>query len=180
MGSSVPGRCPAGLVAAIRDITRQRASWQQTEQQVAAALRQHLPGSDILTPEQRAGHPDRYQAHLLHTEPDGSFSILGLVWRPGQATPVHDHVCWGALGVLQGEEHEDLFTLRDNDTALEVVGTNRNRAGDVVSFTPPGDIHQVSNRGDVVAISLHVYGADISRLSTSVRRIYDLPVLQHA
>jgi 3-mercaptopropionate dioxygenase len=28
-----------------------------------------------------------------------------------------------------------------------------------------------------VAISLHVYGADITRLGSSVRRTYDLPVL---
>jgi hypothetical protein len=27
-----------------------------------------------------------------------------------------------------------------------------------------------------VAISLHVYGADITRLGSSVRRVYDLPV----
>ena len=44
-------------------------------------------------------------------------------------------------------------------------------------FAPPGDIHRVRNCGDGVAISLHVYGADITRLGSSVRRIYDLPVL---
>jgi len=27
-----------------------------------------------------------------------------------------------------------------------------------------------------VAVSLHVYGADISRLGSSVRRVYELPV----
>jgi hypothetical protein len=28
-----------------------------------------------------------------------------------------------------------------------------------------------------VTVSLHVYGADISRLGSSVRRVYDLPVV---
>jgi predicted metal-dependent enzyme (double-stranded beta helix superfamily) len=46
-----------------------------------------------------------------------------------------------------------------------------------VSFTPPGDIHRVRNSGDVPAVSLHVYGADLSRLGSSVRRVYGLPVL---
>jgi hypothetical protein len=34
----------------------------------------------------------------------------------------------------------------------------------------------VRNRGTGIAISLHVYGADIARLGSSVRRTYDLPV----
>jgi predicted metal-dependent enzyme (double-stranded beta helix superfamily) len=38
---------------------------------------------------------------------------------------------------------------------------------------PPDDIHQVHNTGDTVAITLHVYGADLSQ-GTSVRRTYQL------
>ena len=80
------------------------------------------------------------------------------------------------IGVLQGAEYEELFALREGGTVLEEVGTNAGAPGDVSGFTPPGDIHRVRNRGAEVAISLHVYGADISRLGSSVRRIYDLPV----
>jgi len=35
----------------------------------------------------------------------------------------------------------------------------------------------VRNAGEQTAISLHIYGTDISRLDSSVRRIYDLPVV---
>jgi len=49
--------------------------------------------------------------------------------------------------------------------------------GSVSGFAPPGDIHRVRNTGDGVAISMHVYGADISRLGISIRREYTLPVL---
>ena len=101
---------------------------------------------------------------------------MGLVWRPGQITPIHDHVTWCVIGVLQGAEYEELFALREGGTVLEEVGTNAGAPGDVSGFAPPGDIHRVRNRGTAVAISLHVYGADISRLGSSVRRIYDLPV----
>ena len=37
---------------------------------------------------------------------DGSFSIVGLVWRPGQITRIHDHVTWCTFAVIQGVEHE--------------------------------------------------------------------------
>ncbi|HUY50531.1 MAG TPA: hypothetical protein VMV92_33290 [Streptosporangiaceae bacterium] len=46
----------------------------------------------------------------------------------------------------------------------------------MTGFAPPWDIHRVRDRGAGVVLSLHVYGADISRLGSSVRRIYDLPV----
>jgi predicted metal-dependent enzyme (double-stranded beta helix superfamily) len=50
--------------------------------------------------------------------------------------------------------------------------------GDVSGFAPPGDIHRVRNSGDSEAISIHVYGTDLSRLGSSSRRFYDLPVVR--
>jgi predicted metal-dependent enzyme (double-stranded beta helix superfamily) len=173
-------RCPAPLLAAVRAATSRHADWEQTAALVAGQLRAHLPAPSVLTGAEREGSPDGYVCHTLHTEPDGSFSVCALVWRPGQATPVHDHVAWCVVGVLQGAEYEELFTLRDGGTALEETGRRVNLRGDVSGFAPPGDIHRVTNHGDGVAISLHVYGADISRLGTSVRRSYDLPVLSPA
>jgi 3-mercaptopropionate dioxygenase len=135
---------------------------------VAEQLRKHLPGPDILTPAQRAGDPQHYCSHLLHVEADGSFSIVALVWLPGQATRIHDHISWCVFGVIQGIEHEELF-----DERLNPLGANNNHPGDVSGFAPPGDIHRVRNVGDTTAISLHVYGADLSHAGTSVRRYYD-------
>jgi 3-mercaptopropionate dioxygenase len=110
----------------------------------------------------------------VHAEPDGSFSVAVMVWRPGQATPVHDHLTWCVTGVLQGAEYEEIFALRRD--RLEVVARNQNRVGTVSGFAPPGDIHQVRNSGAGVAVSMHVYGTDITRVGSSVRRVYDLPV----
>ena len=169
-------RCPADLLAALRRAVRQRTDWDQTSRRVARALGRHLPGPEILSAAERDGDPAGYQSRLMHAEPDGSFSVVALVWRPGQTTPIHDHVTWCVIGVLQGAEYEELFALREGGTVLEDVGTNAGAPGDVSGFAPPGDIHRVRNRGTDVAISLHVYGADISRLGSSVRRVYDLPV----
>jgi 3-mercaptopropionate dioxygenase len=170
----VAGTCPVFLTAAIRRAVRAHGSWQDTADHVAAALSRHLPGPDLLTPAQLAGDPAGYQTHLVHAEPDGSFSIAVMVWLPGQVTPVHDHLSWCVTAVLQGAEHEEIFAVRDG--YLEVVARNRNPVGTVSGFAPPGDVHRVRNAGSGVAVSMHVYGTDITRVGSSIRREYNLPV----
>jgi len=110
----------------------------------------------VLTAAQRLGSPDGYRSHTLHVEPDGSFSIVALVWRPGQITRIHDHVTWCAL-----------------DADLNMVRQSDNQIGDVSGFAPPGDIHRVHNTSETTAISIHVYGTDITRIDPSARRCYD-------
>jgi len=170
------GQDLGNLISAVRGATRAGASWAETADLVADVLWLHMPGPEILTAEQRYGDPAAYRCHLLHAEPDGLFSVVALVWRPGQATPIHDHVTWCVFGVIQGAEHEERYTLRD-DGWLELAGTAVNATGDVAGLAPPGDIHRVRNAGTETAISLHIYGTDISRLGSSVRRVYDLPVV---
>src|ERR687890_1711829 len=156
------------LVDGIRAAVERHADWAETAQLVADELRLHLPTPDVLTAEQRLGSPDEYQGHTLYVEPDGSFSIVGLVWRPGQLTRIHDHVTWCTFAVIQGVEHEELF-----DADLNLVGESDNYTGDVSGFAPPGDIHRVRNIGDETAISIHVYGTDVTRVGSSARRYYD-------
>ncbi|WP_229375199.1 cysteine dioxygenase family protein [Streptomyces spirodelae] len=149
---------------------------------VGEKLAPHLGADDLLTGAQCEPDPERYRQHVLHAESDGSFSVVALVWLPGQGTSVHDHVSWCVTGVHQGEEHERRYRLLPADAATggsaRLVATEDvvNPAGAVCGFAPPGDIHRVWNGCDSVAVSLHIYGADISRLGSSVRRVYDLPV----
>jgi predicted metal-dependent enzyme (double-stranded beta helix superfamily) len=163
-------------VHAVRGAVRQGGDWELTAGRVKEQLRRHLPGPDILTDAQRQGDPAGYLSHVLHVEPDGSFSIVAMVWLPGQVTPIHDHVTWCVFGVLDGVEYEELFTLADNGRSLVRVGGAENTTGQVNGFAPPGDIHRVRNVGTGVTISMHVYGADISRLGCSIRREYELPI----
>jgi 3-mercaptopropionate dioxygenase len=158
----------APLVAGIRTAVERHADGAETAQLVAEALRRHLPSPDVLTAEQRLGSPDDYCSYPLYAEPDASFSIVGLVWRPGQLTRIHDHVTWCAFAVIQGVEQEELF-----DADLNLVGRSVNHVGDVSGFAPPGDIHRVHNTSDETAISIHVYGTDVTRIGTSARRYYD-------
>ena len=171
---SVTGTCPEFLTGAVRRAVHSGGSWQETADRVAAALRGRLPGPGLLSPRQLVGDPSGYQTHLIHAEPDGSFSIVVMVWLPGQRTPVHDHLSWCVTAVLQGTEYEEVYAVRGDH--LEVIARNANPVGTVSGFAPPGDVHLVRNIGDTVAVSMHVYGTDIARVGSSVRRVYDLPV----
>jgi 3-mercaptopropionate dioxygenase len=164
------------LAAAVRAVVGKHAGWRETAPLVASELERELPSPSILRPEQRAGDAEHYRSHVLHAEPDGSFSIVALVWRPGQVTPIHDHVTWCVFGVIQGMEYEELFELDEQRGCLVEAGNAVNLTGEVSGFAPPGDIHRVRNAGERTAISIHIYGTDVQRIGSSVRRCYDLPV----
>jgi predicted metal-dependent enzyme (double-stranded beta helix superfamily) len=150
---------PAGIDAATR---------------AAECLVANLPTVEILAPAERLGDPTAYQQRVLFVDQELSFSLVALVWRPGQRTAIHDHRCWGAVAVLQGVEHETLYrpSSEGTDAGLRPGRQTDYPAGDVSAFAPPGDIHRVDNPGPGTAISLHVYGADISVLGSSIRRTY--------
>jgi predicted metal-dependent enzyme (double-stranded beta helix superfamily) len=155
---------PAPLIESVRRAVKSGSG----PDLVAAALRLNLPSTGILSADQLRGDPSGYQTHLIHAE--AAFSIAAMVWLPGQRTPVHDHVSWCVTAVLQGTEYEEIF-----DASLRVVARNLNPVGTVSGFAPPGDIHRVTNSGTGVAVSMHVYGVDLTRRGSSIRREYTLP-----
>jgi predicted metal-dependent enzyme (double-stranded beta helix superfamily) len=161
------------LVLQLREVMGEPGDPHRTAVRVADVLRSARPTPAILTAEERSGDPAGYIGHLLHAE--AAFSITAVVWRPDQGTEIHDHIAWCAFVVLQGVEYETLYL--DHGDHLTEIGRNANGAGVVSAFAPPGDIHRVHNTGTTTAISLHVYGADLSAVkNSSVRRIYRLPV----
>jgi predicted metal-dependent enzyme (double-stranded beta helix superfamily) len=163
------------LAADLDHAVRRGAEPAQTSCAVASVLRPYLSHPDLLTPEQCEGDPSDYRQHLLHVADDGAFSLVSLVWLPGQVTAVHDHVCWCVVGVHRGEEEEHRYRLEDG--RLRTTERLVNAPGEVSVALPPGDIHRVRNAGDQRAISLHVYGADLRVRGTSIRRCYDQPVV---
>jgi predicted metal-dependent enzyme (double-stranded beta helix superfamily) len=139
---------------------------------IARRLQPLLAQDGWLAPEHRAPGADRYRQHLLHVSSCRRLSVVALVWRPGQRTPIHDHVAWCVVGVYRGLERETRYRLVDG--ALERTTTIEAGPGHVEVLLPPAEnIHSVQAGGDELTISIHVYGADIERLGSSVYRIYD-------
>ncbi len=152
-----------GLVAAIRD-----------------RLGELLREPDVLPARACVGSADRYTQHVLHVAPDRSHSVVVLVWYPGQRTPIHDHVSWCVVGMYEGTESQTLYRLADHAGARCLVETGQETAarGSCTALVPPAEnIHRVANAGTARAISIHVYGADIERLGSSINKTFDhLPV----
>ncbi|WP_028923887.1 cysteine dioxygenase family protein [Pseudonocardia acaciae] len=167
------------LIAPVRAAVRRGLSPADTADVVAARLSGYLTEGRPLPERYRRASPDHYVQHLIHVEDDGSFSVVALVWLPGQCTPIHDHRAWCVAGVAEGQEHEQRYELRTDPLAtphLVPTAEVTNHPGDVSALAPPGDIHRVANSSDALTISLHIYGADIAALGSSVRRVYDNPV----
>lgn len=169
----------AELIISIRGAVTAGGGDGVVAERVATHLTPCLQRETFLTPAQREPDPTHYRQHVLHVEADGSFSIVALVWLPGQETPIHDHISWCVVGVHEGQEYETLYEVQTDAAGtswLVETGQSVNPPGSVAALTPPGDIHKVVNNGEGLAISLHVYGADIGKLGSSIRRRYDHPI----
>jgi len=173
---TTPRPALTALLAQLRVAVDGPQDARQTSIRVASALRACSPTLDVLTAAQRHGLPDRPTSRILHAEK--RFSVVALVWRPGQQTTVHDHLAWCVVTVLCGTEQETVY--RDHGDHLTPVARSVNPTGSVTAVTPPGDIHRVRNETDSTAISLHVYGTDLGRTGSSIRRTYDLPILERS
>jgi 3-mercaptopropionate dioxygenase len=90
---------------------------------------------------------------------DGSLSLFALVVPPGAATPVHDHLAWGLVGLYRGTQDEEIYTMRDG--RLELVQTRALEAGDFYVLIPPqDDIHRVRTTSPETSVSIHLLTND--------------------
>jgi predicted metal-dependent enzyme (double-stranded beta helix superfamily) len=158
---------------------------EQNPHRVVAGVQDHLSSlltnPDVLAPQYREPSIEHYRTHLLAVAPSKKFSVMSMVWLPGQITPIHDHICWCVVGVLQGLEYEQRYSLRERDNGerwLAPVGEDILYPGQTTALVPPEEnIHQVWNGGQGLAISLHVYGEDLSAYGSSInQRFDDLPI----
>ncbi|MGW0520454.1 cysteine dioxygenase [Crossiella sp. NPDC003009] len=146
---------------------------QRIATEVAGCLGELLTQPRVLAPAHLLPSPESYRQHLVYVDPGGRFSVVSLVWLPGQRTPIHNHRCWCVVGVLRGVEEEVRFDLDPRSRSLHRRDVVTNQAGSVSALVPPErDIHLVRNSGSTLAVSVHVYGADIGRLGSSIDTIY--------
>lgn len=167
------------LISSVRSAVTAESSSAATAEAVGRCLGEYLTEGHPIPECYRRADPDRYVQHVVHVESDGAFSVVALVWMPGQCTPIHDHVSWCVTGVAEGEEDEQRYELRDIDGGeSRLVPTEHvvNAPGEVSALAPPGDIHRVRNSSDTLTVSLHIYGANIAELGSSIRRTYTPPM----
>ncbi|HEY7017521.1 MAG TPA: cysteine dioxygenase family protein [Gaiellaceae bacterium] len=96
---------------------------------------------------------------LLFRAGDGSLSLFALVVPAGSATPVHDHLAWGLVGLYQGTQDEEIYAERNG--SLELVESRSLRPGDFYALIPPrDDIHRVRTTSAESSISIHLLTND--------------------
>lgn len=104
-----------------------------------------------------------YRQYLLHCDPLERFCVVSFVWGPGQCTPIHDHLVWGLVGQLRGEEVSTEYVLGPPGTPPRPGRRERLRRGEVALVgTGTYDVHVVENAlPGAPSISIHCYGGNI-------------------
>ena len=138
------------------------------------ALRAAVRAPGLLQRAHRAGSDAGYARHVVHADPRDRFTVLALVWRPGQFSPVHWHHSWCAYAVVSGVLQETGYDW-DEASGRATASLQRERREGDASFALAGSarIHRLGNGGAREAISLHVYGVAAGRITTGVNRIVE-------
>jgi predicted metal-dependent enzyme (double-stranded beta helix superfamily) len=105
---------------------------------------------------------------LLYRDLESRLSLSALVVPHSAATPVHDHLAWGLVGLYVGEQDEEVYELAspvladDYHADLKLVEKKHLTAGSFYELIPPtGDIHRIVTTSPEPSISLHLLGTDV-------------------
>jgi predicted metal-dependent enzyme (double-stranded beta helix superfamily) len=141
-----------------------------------ASLRGYLCEGQLLATTHRQGDAQSYRRHLLYADPSGQFSILAIVWRPGQHTPIHGHTAWGVVGVYEGKPYCEVFDTQTHDQPainLDPLMKLRLKAGDLATVQPGiDDVHRIGNDSLSRCITIHIYGRDLLASPRSINIIF--------
>ena len=116
--------------------------------------------------------PDSYQAPvpgsgmgggigqwLLFRAGDGSLSLFALVVPSCSATPVHDHLAWGLVGLYRGTQDEEIYDPAGG--VLRLAESRTLAPGDFYALLPPrDDIHRVRTTSADASVSIHLLTND--------------------
>lgn len=124
-----------------------------------------------MRPAEESGMGGGIATWLIYRAADGGLSLFSLVVPAGSATPVHDHLAWGLVGLYAGEQEERVYRRLDRPggegqhdeghATLELVEQNRLQPSDFYLLMPPeGDIHSVATISSTPSVSIHLLGND--------------------
>jgi len=110
--------------------------------------------------------PVGYARRRLFLDPEARFSVVVMVWAPGQRTPLHDHAGhWCVECVYDGRiqvtsydrerEADGRVLFRQRTSTLSGVGA----AGALI---PPFEYHTIENPFDTTAVTVHVYENELT------------------
>ncbi|HEY3217340.1 MAG TPA: cysteine dioxygenase family protein [Candidatus Eisenbacteria bacterium] len=111
--------------------------------------------------------PDRYARRLLHRDHEGRYTVVIMVWDRGQGTPLHDHAgMWCVECVYRGRIRVTSFDLEGDAEVGPVQFTPESvvlaGVGEAGHLIPPFEYHQIENPDETPAVTIHVYGGEMT------------------
>lgn len=93
---------------------------------------------------------------LLFRGAERELTLFALVVPPGSATPIHDHLAWGLVGLYRGTQDEEIYNDR-----VERIEQRALEPGDFYALLPPrDDIHRVRTTSPETSVSIHLLTND--------------------
>ncbi|MEL6931441.1 MAG: cupin [Cyanobacteria bacterium J06600_6] len=101
-----------------------------------------------------------WSVKTLYREPEYPLTVQMVAWKPGTASPIHNHATWGIVALIDGVEKNRFW--KRSPTAefpdrLELVGEQILEPGEIIGFAPNA-IHSVESIGNEPTISFNLYG----------------------
>jgi predicted metal-dependent enzyme (double-stranded beta helix superfamily) len=96
---------------------------------------------------------------LLFRAGDGSMTLFSLVVPSCAATPIHDHLAWGLVGLYRGAQDEEIYV--EDGGGVRLAESRPLARGDFYALIPPrDDIHRVRTTSDESSVSIHLLTND--------------------
>jgi predicted metal-dependent enzyme (double-stranded beta helix superfamily) len=93
---------------------------------------------------------------LLFRAEDRSLTLFALIVPSGAATPIHDHLAWGLVGLYRGTQDEEIY-----DERVDLKVQRALVPGDFYALLPPrDDIHRVRTTSAEQSVSIHLLTND--------------------
>ncbi len=125
-------------------------------------------GDPFIDPAFLQPHPDRYARRLLHRDPQGRYTAIVMVWGEDQGTALHDHAgIWCVEVVYRGRIRVTSYSVTGGDPERDLVRFHKETevlagVGEAGALIPPFEYHVIANPDPTPAITLHVYGGEMT------------------
>ena len=129
-------------------------------------------GTPFLDPAFLAPTPNVYARRLLHRDPQGRYTAVVMVWDQGQGTPLHDHAgMWCVECVYQRKIRVTSYSVHGGNPETGVVQFEKETVihagpGEAGALIPPFEYHVLENAIGTPAVTLHVYGGEMTYCHT--------------
>ena len=150
------------------DLAMDGASLQERVHKVRSAVEQAITGNLDFLPERfQKSTESSYARRLVHMDPLGRYTLMAMVWKKGQGTPLHDHDgLWVVECVYKGKIRvTDYLCLgeRDGVHQFKVQKSTEGTRGVSEFRIPPFEHHVVANAQEEDTVTLHVFGGPMVR-----------------